>query len=306
MRLVFAGTPAVAVPALEAILASDHEVVAVVTRPDAQRGRGRQTGSSPIRALAEARGIRVLTPNRAGDPEFLEELKALQPDCCPVVAYGALLPREALAIPAMGWINLHFSLLPRWRGAAPVQHALLAGDEATGASVFRIEEGLDTGPVAASLQTDIHSSDTSGSLLDRLAVDGAALLVKTLDAMSAGVAEFFPQSNDGVTLAPKLTPDDARVDWTSAAVEVDRRIRGVTPNPGAWTMAGSDRLKVGPVHVVEERTCEPGHVSVGKREIRVGTGTTDVVLTTVQAQGKAMMAAADWARGLRATIGVLG
>lgn len=302
MRVVFAGTPAVAVPAFEAVLASRHEVVGVITRPDAQRGRGRRVSASPVAERARERGIPVLTPDRAGDAGFLAELGSMQPDCCPVVAYGALLPASALAIPLLGWINLHFSLLPRWRGAAPVQRALLAGDEETGACVFRIEEGLDTGPVLGRLTTRVHPDDTSGTLLERLAISGAGLLAATLDALEDGTAIATPQSSDGVTLAPKLTADDARIDWASPAVVVERGIRAVTPAPGAWTMAGEDRLKLGPVALTETATLAAGVMQVGKREVRVGTGTNDVVLGTVQAPGKPAMPAADWARGLRAAV----
>lgn len=305
MRLVFAGTPAVAVPALQALLDSSHDVVAVVTRPDAQRGRGRQVTASPVAERARERGIPVLTPERASDPAFLEALRDLSPDCCPVVAYGALLPPAALAIPTHGWVNLHFSLLPRWRGAAPVQHALLAGDADAGACVFRIEEGLDTGPVIACMRTSIESSDTTGSLLDRLALAGAPLLVAGLDAIADGSAVFTPQSSEGVTLAPKLGIEDARIDWSTDAATIDRRIRAVTPAPGAWTHAAQDRLKLGPVSVTVEHTLAPGALSIGKREVRVGTGSTDVVLTTVQAPGKPAMPAADWARGLREPIASL-
>lgn len=299
MRLVFAGTPGVSVPALEALLASDHDVVAVITRPDAQRGRGRQSGRSPIGALADQHGLPVLTPVRPSEPEFLRELQKLEPECCPVVAYGALLPTQALAIPAFGWLNLHFSLLPRWRGAAPVQHAVLSGDDTAGACVFRIEEGLDTGPIIDCVTSPILPNDTSGSLLDRLAGEGAGLLVRALDAVEARTATYSEQSNNGVTLAPKLTVEDARITWTGSAIEVDRHVRGVTPAPGAWTMAGPDRVKLGPVSVTDEHLCAPGEILVEKRQLRVGTATNDVLLSTVQAPGKTSMSAPDWARGVR-------
>lgn len=306
MRLVFAGTPAVAVPALQALLESTHDVVAVVTRPDAQRGRGRQLSASPVADLAHEHGIPVLTPERASDPAFLATLAELHPDCCPVVAYGALLPPAALAIPPHGWVNLHFSLLPRWRGAAPVQHALLAGDAETGACVFRIEEGLDTGPVIACMRTGVEAGDTTGSLLHRLARAGAPLLVAALDAIADGSAVLTPQSPDGITLAPKLGTEDARIDWTLDATSVDQRIRAVTPVPGAWTLARQDRLKLGPVLVTAERDLAPGSLAIGKREVRAGTGSFDVVLSTVQAPGRPAMPAADWARGLREPIASLG
>src|SRR3954447_21379973 len=204
MRLVFAGTPEVALPALDALAASRHELVAVVTRPDAPAGRGRGLSRSPVGEWADEHGVEVLTPARPRDPEFLDRLRALAPDCVPVVAYGALVPPAALEIPRHGWINLHFSLLPAWRGAAPVQHAVLHGDELTGASVFQLEEGLDTGPVYGTLTEPIGPRDTSGDLLERLAVSGADLLVRVLDAIAAGQASAVPQPHEGVTLAPKL------------------------------------------------------------------------------------------------------
>ena len=181
MRLVFAGTPATAVTALDALLASDHDVVAVLTRPDAPAGRGRTEQPSPVKERALAAGLEVLDPRRPSDAEFLDRLAAIAPDCCPVVAYGALLPPVVLAVPRHGWVNLHFSLLPAWRGAAPVQHAILAGDGVTGATTFRLDEGLDTGPVYGVVTTEIDDRETAGTLLDRLAVDGAGLLVSTLD-----------------------------------------------------------------------------------------------------------------------------
>src|SRR6266516_5998325 len=220
MRLVFAGTPAVAVPSLDAIAASGHELVAVVTRPDAPAGRGRRLVRSPVGAWADERGIEVLTPVRPREPEFLDRLKSIAPECVPVVAYGALVPPAALEIPRYGWVNLHFSLLPAWRGAAPVQHAVLNGDELTGASVFQLEEGLDTGPVFGTLTEPIGPRDTSGDLLDRLAVAGAGLLVQVLDAIAAGRASAVPQPHEGVTLAPKLTVEDAAVRWSEPAFAV--------------------------------------------------------------------------------------
>src|SRR3954447_3494370 len=220
MRLVFAGTPEVALPALDALAASRHELVAVVTRPDAPAGRGRRLVRSPVGAWADAHGIEVLTPARPREPEFLDRLREIGPDCVPVVAYGALVPPVALDIPRYGWVNLHFSLLPAWRGAAPVQHAVLHGDELTGASVFLLEEGLDTGPVFGTLTEPIGARDTSGDLLGRLAESGAQLLVRVLDAIAAGEAAGVPQPHEGVSLAPKLTADDAAVRWSDPAFAV--------------------------------------------------------------------------------------
>ena len=304
MRLVFAGTPEVAVPALEALLASGrHEVAAVVTRPDAPAGRGRKLVASPVAQRAQEAGIEVLKPNRPRDEEFLARLREIAPDCCPVVAYGALLPRVALDIPAHGWVNLHFSLLPAWRGAAPVQHAVLAGDEVTGASTFQIEEGLDSGPVYGVLTETVRPHDTSGALLDRLARSGAGLLAATMDGIEDGTLKARPQPAEGVTLAPKITVEDARVDWTAPALRVDRVVRACTPAPGAWTLFQGERLKLAaPVKPLPDRTelqLAPGELAVTKSAVYVGTGSYAVELTEVQPQGKKRMAAADWARGVR-------
>src|SRR2546423_8381757 len=200
MRLVFAGTPAVAVPALDAIAVSGHELVAVVTRPDAPAGRGRHVVRSPVGAWADAHGVEALTPARPREPGFLDRLRKLEPECVPVVGYGARVPPAALEIPRFGWINLHFSLLPAWRGAAPVQHAVLYGDDLTGASVFQLEEGLDTGPVYATLTSPIGPRDTAGDLLDRLAVAGAQLLADVLGGNRAGVAGTLPQPGQRRTM----------------------------------------------------------------------------------------------------------
>ncbi|MBG0856758.1 methionyl-tRNA formyltransferase [Streptomyces spinoverrucosus] len=309
MKLVFAGTPEVAVPALDALLDSGrHEVVAVVTRPDAPAGRGRRLVASPVAERAEEAGIEVLKPVRPREPEFLERLRQIGPDCCPVVAYGALLPRVALDIPSHGWVNLHFSLLPAWRGAAPVQHALMAGDEITGASTFLIEEGLDSGPVYGTVTETIRPTDTSGDLLTRLAFAGAGLLAATMDGIADGTLKAVPQPADGVTVAPKITVEDARVDWATPALRVDRVVRGCTPAPGAWTVFRGERLKLVQVALVPDRTdLASGQLSVGKNNVYVGTGSHAVELLWVQAQGKKPMRAADWARGVRIADGeVLG
>ncbi|NUO45161.1 MAG: methionyl-tRNA formyltransferase [Streptomyces sp.] len=301
MKLVFAGTPEVAVPALDALIASGrHEVAAVVTRPDAPAGRGRRLVASPVAERAEEAGIEVLKPLKPRDPEFLERLREIAPDCCPVVAYGALLPRAALDIPAQGWVNLHFSLLPAWRGAAPVQHSLMAGDEITGASTFLIEEGLDSGPVYGTVTEEVRATDTSGDLLTRLAFAGAGLLAATMDGIEDGTLKAVPQPNDGITLAPKITVEDAQVDWATPALRVDRVVRGCTPAPGAWTVFRGERLKLIQVTPAPERTdLAPGQLAVGKNSVHVGTGSHAVELLWVQAQGKKPMRAADWARGVR-------
>lgn len=298
MRLVFAGTPEVAVPALEALLESRHEVVAVVTRPDAPAGRGRRLVASPVAERAAEAGIEILRPAKPRDPEFLARLTEIAPDCCPVVAYGALLPKVALEIPARGWVNLHFSLLPAWRGAAPVQHAVLAGDDITGACTFEIEQGLDSGPVYGMVTDEIRPTDTSGDLLDRLSRSGARLLVATMDGIADGSLAPRLQSPEGVSLAPKIGVEDARVDFTAPALRVDRVVRGCTPAPGAWTTFRGERLKLAPVRLrAGDNALAPGEIAVEKKVVRVGTGSHAVELTLVQPQGKRMMAATDWARG---------
>ncbi|HEX6871491.1 MAG TPA: methionyl-tRNA formyltransferase [Micromonosporaceae bacterium] len=313
MRLVFAGTPEVALASLTAIAGSAHELAAVLTRPDAPAGRGQRLVRSPVAAWADEHGIEVLTPARPSEPEFQARLRALAPDCVPVVAYGALVPPSALSIPRHGWVNLHFSLLPAWRGAAPVQHALLHGDEVTGASVFQLEPGLDTGPVFGTLVEPVRPGDTAGELLNRLAGAGATLLVSVLDAIEAGTARAVPQPPDGVSLAPKITLADAEVRWTEPAFAVGRRIRACTPNPGAWTTFRDQRVKLGPVAMASgvdgsapasgvDRLA-PGVLRVEKARVLVGTATEPVVLGEVRAAGKKAMSAVDWARGLRIDAG---
>jgi methionyl-tRNA formyltransferase len=300
VRLVFAGTPDTAVPSLDALASSSHEVVAVVTRPDAPAGRGRPLHPSPVRVRAEALGMRVLTPVSAKDPRFHEALSDLAPEACPVVAYGSIIPRAALDIPRYGWVNLHFSLLPAWRGAAPVQHAVMAGDDVTGASTFFIEEGLDTGPILGTMTERIRPTDTAGDLLARLAVGGAGLLVATMDGLETGSIVPEPQPAEGVSLAPKVRVEDARIDWSRPSFVVDRRVRGCTPNPGAWTTFRGERVKIGPVTaLVDEGADLPGTVVAGKREVHVATGSGHVRLGVVQGRGRKPMPAADWARGIR-------
>ncbi|MDE9366040.1 methionyl-tRNA formyltransferase [Luteipulveratus sp. YIM 133132] len=301
MRVVFAGTPQVALPSLDALLASRHEVAAVITRPDARAGRGRRSALSPVRARAEEAGLEVLTPDRPSDPQFQQRLRELEPQVCPVVAYGALVPRSALDIPEHGWVNLHFSLLPAWRGAAPVQHAVINGDAMTGATTFVLEEGMDTGPVIGTLTEPVRATDTSGDLLDRLATAGAGLLVASLDAIEEGRAAPVAQPAEGVSMAPKLTVEDGEIRWRQPAFAVDRRVRGCTPAPGAWTTFRGERLKVAPVEPVEtaDPTLAPGEIHAGKREVLIGTATTPVRLGEVQPPGRRAMAAADWARGSR-------
>lgn len=302
MRLVFAGTPQTAVPSLDALLASRHEVVAVVTRPDAPAGRGRKVDSSPVARLAAAAGIEMLTPARARDPQFLDRMREIAPDCAPMVAYGALLPQSLLDIPPHGWVNLHFSVLPAWRGAAPVQHAIMHGDDVTGASTFRVVAELDAGPVYGVVTEPVRSDDTTGQLLERLSHSGAELLVATLDGIEAGTIQALPQPAEGVSFAPKITPADAQVDWKLPAHVVDRLIRSCTPAPGAWTEFEGARLKLGPVSLTGHPVpldLAPGEVQAERQAVLVGTGSHPVRLGEVQAEGKRRMSASDWARGLR-------
>ncbi len=313
MRLLFAGTPDVAVPALEALTASRHELVGVLTRPDAPSGRGRALARSPVARWAHAHDLPVLQPLRLSEPAALQAIRDLEPDCCPVVAYGNLVPPAALQIPRHGWVNLHFSVLPAWRGAAPVQHALIAGDEVTGASTFALEQGLDTGPVYGVLTERVRATDTAGDLLCRLADAGAGLLVATLDGVEDGTLQARPQPADGVSLAPKLTVEDARIDWTEPPLAVDRRIRACTPDPGAWTTWRGERLGLGPVRRCTPGSGDggavrpdlaPGQLQVAKRFVAVGVrgsgqAPTAVLLGEVRPPGRRAMPAADWARGVR-------
>ena len=305
MRVVFAGTPEVAVPALEAVAASRHELVGVVTRPDAPSGRGRRLVASPVALRAEELGVPVLKPEHPRAPDFQAALADLRPDACPVVAYGALLPQSALDLAPYGWINLHFSVLPSWRGAAPVQHALWAGDEVTGATTFRIVKALDAGPVFGVMTERIRPDDTAGALLARLAEGGSGLLVQTLDGIEDGTLEAREQQEDGVSFAPKIMVDAASIDWTDPAVGVDRQVRACTPAPGAWSTFEGERIKIGPVrHAVDRDALAPGVLEVTKNAVLVGTGTAPVQLGEVKANGRKQMGAADWARGVRLESGV--
>jgi len=252
-----------------------------------------------VQVRAEELGLPVLAPASLREADAIASIAEFAPDCCPVVAYGALLPPEALVIPAYGWINLHFSLLPRWRGAAPVQHAIRAGDTETGATTFRIDEGLDTGPILLQELTGIGEHDTSGALLERMAASGASLLVATIDGLNDGTLIARPQSQDGITLAPRIDADDVRIDWSAPAAVVDRLIRSSTPAPGGWTTLRGARLRLGPVEITDVTDLAPGELRAGKRDVLVGTGSAAVRLGTIIAEGKRPMSAADWVRGLR-------
>ena len=302
MRVVFAGTPEPALPSLRRLIESTrHDVIAVLTRPDAAAGRRGRPAPSPVAQLALDNGIPLLRPTRPNSAEFVAELAELSPDCCAVVAYGALLSDGLLAVPGNGWVNLHFSLLPAWRGAAPVQAAIAAGDSVTGATTFQIERSLDSGPVYGVVTETIRATDTAGDLLGRLSVSGAALLESTLDGIADGILTAMPQPADGVTVAPKITVDEARIRWELPAYVVERRIRAVTPQPGAWTMIGDQRFKLGPVtvHADAPEALEPGEIRATRDGVRVGTGSLPVILDLIQPPGKKPMIAADWARGAR-------
>ena len=299
MKIVFGGTPDVAVPSLDALADSRHELLAVVTRPDAPRGRGKKLTASQVAQRAVDLGIEVLKPQRPRDEEFVIRLNELAPDCCPVVAYGALLPQRVLDIPRHGWINLHFSLLPAWRGAAPVQHAILAGDQLTGATTFQIVLELDAGPIFATVREPIRPNDTAGDLLHRLSLSGARILVDTLDGIEDGTLTPTPQpeTDAQVSYASKINVEDAHIDWTQPGEVVDRLIRACTPAPGAWTTFRGERFKINSAQL-SDFVLPPGRLEISKRSVRVGTATQALELDEVQAQGKRPMAAADWARGV--------
>ena len=299
-----------AATSLQALLDSEHEVIAVLTRPDAPAGRGRSLAQSAVSALASEVGIPLLSPTSLRDPVFADRLRDLAPDCCPVVAYGGLIPADLLSIPRFGWVNLHFSLLPAWRGAAPVQWAVMVGDDLTGATTFIIEEGLDTGPILGTVTTPIGRAETSGELLDRLAVMGSHLLISTLDSLAAGEITAIAQQASGVSMAPKLQTEDARIRWAQPLIGIDRLIRATTPTPGAWTTLEQERVKIGPLDQTDignqtdigpATTLEPGHIDVHDGRVWVGTATTPALLSQVQPAGKRMMDAPDWFRGLRMT-----
>jgi methionyl-tRNA formyltransferase len=296
VRVLFAGTPAVAIPSLNALTDAGFDVVAVLTRPDAPLGRKRVLTPSPVAARAAELGIEVIHAAKV-DAEVTSRIAAAAPDVAAIVAYGGLIPRAALEVPRHGWVNLHFSLLPAWRGAAPVQRAVIAGDDVTGAVTFRLEEGLDTGPIFGTLTETVQPGDTAGVLLDRLSHSGATLLAQTLSAIDAGKAVALPQQGE-VSLAPKLGLEDGRLDWRQPALAIGRRARGVTPEPGAWTMLAGQRIKLDPVRPAPEAAAlRPGQLAMDGKRVLVGTGSHPVELTRIQPAGKKMMAAADWARG---------
>lgn len=296
LRVVFAGSPAAAVPSLRAIAASSHELAAVITREQSPQGRKRVLTSTPVASAAHELGVPVIEANRLAG-EATESVSALAPDLGVVVAYGGLIREPLLSAPRLGWINLHFSLLPRWRGAAPVQHSIIAGDDVTGACVFQLVEELDAGPLLGTLTQGIGAHETAGHLLDSLADSGAELLVHVIDMIADGSARAEEQSGD-ITLAPKLTIDDGRVEWTRSSTVVHQRIRGVTPEPGAFTVVNGSRVKILEAHIAwDVARRPPGRIDFVADRVVVGTATEPIELDRVQPAGGKPMNAADWWRG---------
>ena len=296
MRIAFAGTPTAAVPTLQALINSPHTVEFVITRPDAPKGRGRELAASEVADVATQYGLEVIKTSKLS--EVADRVADL--DAIVVVAYGGLVPKELLDVPKFGWINVHFSLLPHWRGAAPVQHAIMAGDDVTGITTFRIEEALDSGPVLAYITTSIGKDETAGELLDRLSIEGGNLALATLQGLENGTMLPLEQPLDGVSYAPKITTDGARINWQEPALVIARKIRAMTPAPGAWTMSGPDRYKLTPVKLVPEVT----HLSAGQvifvdEQVYVGTGSHAVALDQIQLPGKTFTTATNWARNLK-------
>ena len=300
MRIIFAGTPSAAVPTLRAVVAAGHDVCAVLTRPPAPVGRGRTLTPSDVAVVAADLNLPVVTPRSLRDAGFEDWLRDQQADVAVVVAYGAMIPASLLDIPRLGWFNLHFSLLPAWRGAAPVQAAIAAGDEITGATIFRIDTGLDTGPVAAVMTEQIQPQDTAGTLLERLAESGASFFCSVLDAMDGGHVHLVPQSSEGVSRAPLITTADARIDWRLPAVVIERRVRAFTPSPGAWSSLAGQRLRVDHVSLAaSDGSLAPGEVAHLGGHVLVGTGSTALHLEMVTPAGKRSMSASSWWNGLR-------
>ena len=305
MRIVFAGTPGTAVPGLRALTGAGYDVVAVVTRPDAPSGRGRRLRASPVADAAQELGIEVLKPSRPRDEDFVARLTALAPDVCAVVAYGALIPEHVLAVPAHGWVNLHFSLLPAWRGAAPVQRALMNGDTVTGVTTFRLVPALDAGPIHRQLRVPVGADETAGELLDRLAVLGADVLVGTMADIEAGLAPV-DQDDEAATTAPRIEVAEARLDWTVPAARLARTVRGTSPHPGAWTLLEGRRFKVLAARVDDPTSAgphpgalAPGCIEADARHLWAGTGDGALELVRVQDFGRRAMSGADWARGAK-------
>lgn len=311
MRLVFFGTPEPAVVCLDALASSAHELVAVVTAPDRPSGRGMQTVGSPVKRRATDLGLQVLQPESLKNAEALSQLaqvaqlRGAEADVFVVVAYGLLLPKAVLDMPLKACVNVHFSLLPKLRGAAPVQWAIIEGHTLTGVSVMKMDEGMDTGPVFDQVEVPILGEDNSATLGERLGPEGASLLIKVLDAMEIGGAEASPQSDELASYAPKITPVDARIDWSHSASSLTRRIRGLSPKPGAWTMFHDRRLKIFKAAEIEEPSASPpGSVDeLSKDMLVVSTGSNGMMLTEVQPEGRSRMSAGEFIAGYRPSTG---
>lgn len=300
MRILFAGTPAVAIPTLNKLLASEHEIVGVLTSPPAPAGRGQKLLSSEVAVAGNEAGLHILEFADINSADSIRELEQLNADVAVVVAYGQLLKAEVLSIVPNGWINLHFSLLPMWRGAAPAQHAILAGDEVTGATTFVLETGMDTGPIIGQLTTDINPTETAGELLERLSIEGADLMLTTIEAIAKGEAGLVQQVNVDVSYAPKISVSDAQIDWKHPALAISRKVRAFNPAPSAWTLLGENKLLVNAVALGDfEEVLQPGEIHVSKNQVLVGTGSVALELVEVKPAGKNWMSAADWARGVR-------
>ena len=301
MRLAFLGTPDFAVKSLAELVASGHEIAAVYAQPPAPRGRGQQLRPSPVQAFAEQLGLQVRTPTSMRELDEIAAFRALDLDAAVVVAYGQILPKTVLEAPRLGAFNLHASLLPRWRGAAPIQRAIMAGDAATGVNVMRMTEGLDEGPVLLSEIVPIGGTDTAASLADRLAEVGASLLPRALAALERGAVQETPQAAQGVTYARKISPAEARIDWSRPAAEVDRHIRGLAPFPGAWFMAPSQGEDRPPVRVKALLSrLDAGWGAPGEAlddELMIACGEGAVRLVQIQREGKGAQDAATFVRG---------
>lgn len=302
LNLVFAGSPAAAVPSLRALAASEHAIAAVITREDSPVGRRSTLTPTPVAQAADELGLRIIKANRLSGPAT-DAVTALAPDLGVIVAYGGLVREPLLSVPRLRWINLHFSLLPRWRGAAPVQRAIIAGDDLTGASVFQLVPELDAGDIYGQLTQPIGAVETAGHLLESLAESGAGLLRRVVDNLADGVARAEPQSGD-VTLAPKLTLVDGRIDWSGSADTVSSLVRGVTPEPGAFTTIDGARLKVLDAVIARDApSVRPGELALDGRRLLAGTSTHPLELLVVQAEGRKQMSAAEWWRGRPAGAG---
>ena len=302
MKLLFAGTPAAAIPSLEALLGSRHELIAVITQPPAPVGRGRQMQESAVSAWAAEHELPVFVFENINDADARNVLTELDFDAVAVVAFGQILSSQTLALAPHGWINVHFSLLPAWRGAAPVQRCIMAGESTTGATTFVLDAGMDTGKIVGQLTTEIGESETAGELLARLAADGAALLVASFDALEDGTAQPRSQADHDVSYAPKILPADANVKWHHPALGISRWIRGCTPEPGAWTTFDQQRIGIGPVVLATDVVdLAPGELRVTKSAVYVGTGSHAVLLGNVKPAGKPWMPAVDWMRGVRSS-----